>query len=95
VESEDFFDFLRFLNYIKKLALHKPVVVDHINDILIAGNTTTLRVEELFNAGEIIAENGVRLNGIFGQQGMVKREEELRDVDDLSKSRMKILINRN
>lgn len=28
-------------------------------------------------------ENGVRLNGIFGKQEIVKREDDLKDIDDL------------
>jgi len=42
-----------------------------------------LRVEDLFNGGIVEAKAGVRFNGIFGKQGNVKREKDLRDVDDL------------
>jgi hypothetical protein len=81
--DKDFFDFLRFLQYCKHIALHKPVHKDQINDFLIAGNTIAVHVTNLFNAGQILAENGVRLNGVFGKQGTIKRESELSTVDDL------------
>jgi hypothetical protein len=48
-----------------------------------AGNTIALRVQDLFNAGEITTLNGVRQNGVFGKQGIVKREKDLSWVDDL------------
>jgi len=37
----------------------------------------------LFNAGEIITQDGMRMNGIFGKQGIVKREKDLQIIDDL------------
>jgi len=49
--------------------------VDQINDILIAGNTILIRVEDLLNGGEILVKDGIRLNGVFGKQGMLRREQ--------------------
>lgn len=83
IETTNFFEFLEILDYTRKITLHNPVMADQVNDCIIAGNTIELRVENLFNGGEIRAENGVRLNGIFGVQVLIKRETEVPLIDDL------------
>lgn len=83
IETTNFFEFLEILDYTRKITLHNPVMADQVDDCLIAGNTIELKVENLFNGGEIKAENGVRLNGIFGLQVLIKRENEVPLVDDL------------
>jgi len=83
IGGDEFQEFMRYMMYCKKVAMHEPVDKEQINDILIAGNSIYLRVEDLFNGGEILTKDGVRLNGIFGKQGTIKRDVELQGVDDL------------
>jgi hypothetical protein len=40
-------------------------------------------VQDLFNGGEVKCRDGVRLNGIFGKQGIVRTEEDLAALNDL------------
>eukprot|EP01112_Ceratiomyxa_fruticulosa_P021100 TRINITY_DN7345_c0_g1_i1.p1 TRINITY_DN7345_c0_g1~~TRINITY_DN7345_c0_g1_i1.p1 ORF type:complete len:735 (-),score=142.01 TRINITY_DN7345_c0_g1_i1:112-2316(-) len=83
IPSSEFFSWISLLNYCMKVSRHQCQTADQINDFLIAGNTIQLRVEDLFNGGELLSKNGVRLNGIFGKQEIVKREDDLKDIDDL------------
>jgi len=40
-------------------------------------------VQDLFNGGDVRTQDGVRLNGIFGKQGIVRTEEDLTALNDL------------
>lgn len=75
--------FLDKLVYFKKLSSNKPQHKGFTNDILIAGNSTTLRTQDLFNGRTVDCENGRRMNGIFGKQGLIRSERDLETVDDL------------
>lgn len=69
--------------YSKKVTNAQPQHMGCVCDIIIAGSSIAMFVQDLFNGGEVRCEGGVRLNGIFGKQGIVRTEEDLLALNDL------------
>lgn len=83
ISSGTFYDFFELMLYSKKVTRAEPQHKGCVVDIIIAGSSIALSVQDLFNGGEVRCEGGVRLNGIFGKQGIVRTVEDLSTLNDL------------
>lgn len=83
ISSSTFYDFFELMTYSKKITTAQPQHKGCVTDIVIAGSSIAMFVQDLFNGGEVQCKDGVRLNGIFGKQGVVRTEQDLDSLNDL------------
>ena len=83
ISSRTFYDFFELMMYSKKVTMARSQHLGCVCDIIIAGSTIAMLVQDLFNGGETRCKDGVRMNGIFGKQGVVRTEEDLQACNDL------------
>lgn len=83
ISSSTFYDFLELMMYSKKVTKAQPQHKGCVCDIIIAGSSIAMFVQDLFNGGDVRCEGGVRLNGIFGKQGIVRTEQDILALNDL------------
>lgn len=69
--------------YSKKVTTAKPQHLGCVCDMMIAGSSIALQAQDLFNGGEVRCSDGVRKNGIFGKQGIVRTDADLSSLNDL------------
>ena len=77
------FDFFELMTYSKQVTSAQPQHKGCVTDMVIAGSSIALFVQDLFNGGDVQCKDGVRLNGIFGKQGIVRTEADLATLNDL------------
>lgn len=83
ISSRTFYDFFELMLYAKRVTMAEPQYKGCVVDIIIAGSSIAMSVQDLFNGGQIHCKDGVRLNGIFGKQGIVRTTEDLSTLNDL------------
>lgn len=83
ISSSTFYDFFELMTYSKQVTTAQAQHRGCVTDMVIAGSSIAMFVQDLFNGGDVQCKDGVRLNGIFGKQGVVRTEADLDSLNDL------------